>query len=1158
MFQSNSEGPLRLTSMSIASEAADVSRGKITMALLWIFLVAVLLTVGRLSAQLNTATLQGTTTDPTGSTIPDSEVNVLNSDTGAVRTTRTGSQGEYTFTSLQPGTYEVTVSHAGFQTTKQTNVILSVGQTALLNVSLSVGSVTETLEVHTTAGSIENTDTSLGTVIEQKRTVDLPLNGRQFTQLIQLQPGVVPVDNSQNSGKAANFGAGATSPGVDGQSNRSNLFFLDGLIDSNPFFGGFSFSPSVDNIEEFKAISHTDQAEFGQATGAIVSVVTRPGTNTIHGSVFEFNRNTIFNAQYKNLSSQPVAKLPYHLNQFGGSVGGPILKGKLFFFANYEGGRQANPSPAFYTVPTDAERSGDFSGVLPGNVTPTIYDPSTYNPTTKTESPFPGNKIPTSSINTGLQTYLTSIYPHANTPLAGGANNLLVTTGTRIVGDQGSVRIDYNLGSKDSLNGRYSQNATITDNPSNLANIFQTGFNGKNLGGTWIHTYTPTLVSSISVGYNTLNIPQQIILPVADQNALFVSAGFGAGFNERPGQTPFDLVPELNLNGGSYSNFWNGAGPIGPQAITQISGSVTKILGAHSVKAGGSFYRTALYTNFANNDVNFSNQGTWNPACQYGTAQTAACPTYNGTATDLGAGGDPFASLLLGLPIHAQRELGNTGVNLRQHEFSFFAQDTWQVTKKLTLNYGLRWDYGTPVTETNNRLAAYNTETKQYVVVQGDADLPSGALPANVVIGSSHAITQSRYTYFQPRIGIAYELTKQTTLRAGFGRSYDIWGLPLQVAQQNRGGWPSGVFQVSSTQNVNTSGPSLKPDGTPYTGQNPFFGNAVLPPTPFPLGGGNGFQDQNWQPASSTQYNIQVQQRLGRVGSLNLAYVGSETEHLTVNLPYNTAPPQSNSSAVKAFPDQIFGGVGATLRSFGTGTYYSFQAQLSRSFANGLVYNLSFTYSKNNALAICGTDFNVCVQNPNDTAADRGPTNLDIPLITSFNTAYSLPFGNGKAFLNQGAAGAIFGGFQINSIVTARSGIVINPADSVNSDRANAGGGNQRVNFVSDPNKGATHSAASYFNPAAFAEAPVGTYGTSGLNALRGPGFWDVDFSLFRDIPLRERAKIQLRVETFNLFNHPNLGNPTSSPVGGFDNTINSTASSYVPRVTQLAAKLIF
>lgn len=1126
--------------------------------------ILILISPGRLCAQLNTATLQGVASDSTGAVVGGATVTVRNTETGITRTSVTGVGGEYTFSALQPGTYDVTASQTGFQTTKQSKVTLAVGQIASLNISMTVGSVSQTLVVETTTSSIANYDATLGTVIQQQQVVDLPLNGRQFSQLIQLAPGVVPIDNSQNAGKAPNFGAGAASPGVNGQTNRSNIFFLDGIIDSNPFFGGFSFSPSIDDIQEFKAESHTDQAEYGQATGAIVSVVTRPGSNTFHGAAFEFVRNTIFNTQIKNFSSRPQPKLPYHQNQFGGSLGGPILKNKLFFFANYEGGRQVQPTPGFSTVPTDAERGGDFSGVLPGGVSPIIYDPTTYNPATHTESAFPNNKIPSGRIDAGMLSYLNGIYPHANTPLVNGANNLYTTTGNQTFGDQGSIRVDYNLGTNDVFNGRYSQNQASVSSASALSNIFTTGFNGKNTGGNWIHTYTPTLISQVTVAYNTLNIPQQIILPV-DQDALFTSAGLGAGFNKNPGLTPFTLVPDMGLNGGSYSGFWNGAGPIGPMAITQVSGSVSKVENHHTLKFGGSFYRTAMYTNWSGNHFDFSNKGTWNAACQFASAPNAGCPTYNANAGDLGGGGDPVASLLLSLPIDATRNLGNTGVNLRQKATTIFAQDTWTATPKLTLTYGLRWDYSTPVTETDNRLAVYNIYTQKYQIVKGDVDLPAGPLPANVVIAPTNSITNKYYGYFQPRLGIAYQATPRTTIRLGAGRTFDSWGLPLQVAQQNRGAWPSGVAQQASTQQLNIAGISTKPDNTPYTGENPFYGAAVLPASPLPAGG-LGFQDTKWQSASSFQWNLEVQQELGRIGTLKVGYVGSETEHMTINYPYNLA--HASTSQVKVYPDQIFGSPGADLMSSGTGNYNALQTQLSRAYADGFVYNFTFTYSKSQALAICGTDFNTCVQNPYNLSADRGPTNLDVPLVTTFNAGYQLPFGHGKSYVTSGPGAVILGGWQVNSIITARSGIVINPSNGANGDTANAGGGTQRVNFTGNPNAGAPHTSSAWFNPTAFALPAAGTYGTAGLNSLRGPGYWDVDFSLFRDIPIYERMKFQFRAETFNLFNHPNLSNPNGSYAGfttgaggavtynnGF-NTITSTTGTN--RVIQLAGKLLF
>jgi len=1143
----------QLTAVATFEADAFVRRPTL-LTLVLIFAVGAVLALGSppAIAQLNTATLQGIVTDSTGAVVPGAAITVRNIETDVLRSTVTGAGGEYLLSAMQPGNYELTATHAGFQTVKQTNIKLQVGQIATLNFALQIGNVAQTVEVAASGSSIANYDTTLGTVITQQQVVDLPLNGRQFSQLLQLAPGVVPIDNSQNAGKAPNFGAGAASPGVNGQTNRSNLFFLDGMINSNPFFGGFSFSPSIDAIQEFKAQSHTDQAEFGQATGAIVNVITMPGTNSLHGVAFAFVRNKVFNTQIKNFSSTPQPKLPYNQNQFGGSLGGPILKNKLFFFANYEGGRQVQPTPGFSTVPTDAQRAGDFSGVLPGGVSPTIYDPTTYNPTTHTVAAFAGNKVPASRIDAGMLAYLNGIYPHPNAPLTNGSNNLYTTTGNRTIGDQGSIRIDYNLGTKDVFNGRYSQNEATVSSAASLADIFTTGFNSKNTGGSWTHTYTPSLISQVTVSYNALNIPQQVILP-ADQDALFTAAGLGAGWNKNPGLTPFTLVPDMGLNGGSYSGFWNGAGPIGPMSIIQAAGSVTKVEGHHSLKFGASFYHTAMYTNWSGNHFDFSNKGTWNTACQFATTANASCPTFNANAGDLGAGGDPVASLLLSLPIDATRNLGNTGVNLRQNTTSLFAQDTWSATPKLTVTYGLRWDYSSPVTETDNRLAVYNIYTRKYQIAKGNVDLPSGPLPPNVIIGPSNSNTDKYFTYFQPRLGLAYQVFPQTTFRVGAGRTFDTWGLPLQVAQQNRGAWPSGFAQIASSQNLNVAGISLKPDGTQVTGQNPFYGAPVLPGSPLPAGG-LGFQDVKWQSASSVQWNAEVQQEFNKIGTFKIGYIGSQTQHMTINDPYNVAQPSTN--ATKVFPDQIFGAPGSVLISSGTGSYHSLQTQMSRAYANGFVYNFTFTWSKSRALAICGTDFNICVQNPYNLAADRGPSNLDVPLVTTFNTAYQLPFGKSRQFVTTGPGAIILGGWQINSIITARSGTVINPQNGANSDVANAGGGTQRVNFVGNPEQGAPHTITNWFNASAFAFPAPGTYGNAPLNSLRGPGFWNVDFSLFRDIPIYERFKFQFRAEAFNLFNHPNLANPVGNLGGGGFNTITSTTGTN--RVIQLAGKVSF
>jgi Carboxypeptidase regulatory-like domain len=1135
-------------------------------------------------AQITTATLNGTVTDPTGAVVPDATVTVTNVDTGVRRTTVTNQAGEYSMPAIEPGKYSLTISKGGFGTSQQNGLVLQVAQIATLNAVLKVGTANETIAVSASTAGLDTTSASLGTVIPEKEVTDLPLNGRQFSQLLQLAPGTVPIDNSQNSGKAPNFGAGAASPGVDGQTNRSNLFFLDGIIASNPFFAGFSFSPSVDAIQEFKAQSHTDQAEYGQATGAVVSVVSRSGENAIHGAAYEFVRNTVFNAKNEFAPSN----LPYHLNQFGGSFGGPIKKDKLFYYANYEGGRQSiTPSANFSTVPTAAQRAGNFSGLLPGNVSNTIYDPATFNPVTFTESPFPGNQIPASRIDGGMLALLNGIYPGTNQASnSSGLNNYSAPTKNTTTGDQGTVRVDYIVGQKDSINGRFSINRAVLASPSSLANLFETGFSGENTGASWTHVFNSSLLAQISGGYNRLNIPQGIVTPV-NQAALYTASGVGAGFTENPGGTTVDQVPAYGLNGGNYSSFWNGGGPIGPMNIVQVGGTVSKTEGRHSLKFGASYYHTWMYTNWNYNQLDFSYKGTWNAACQYvetSATAKAECPTYDSTQSNLGAGGDPVASMLLSAPVDATRNLGNSGVNLIESTPAIFAQDSWKVTPRLTVNYGLRWDYSSPVGERNNRLATYNFLTHQYEVANGDKDLPSGSLPANTVLLGRNTITTNHYADFSPRLGFAFQIDPKTTVRAGVGRTFDNWGLPLQVGQQSRGSWPSGIAQPGSTKPLNSAGLSYKPDGTPFTGQNPFFGNATIPPSPLPANG-EGFQDVNWVPASSVQWNLEVQREIAKVGSLSVAYVGSHTEHQTVLEPYDTAPASTTPVANQAnpYPDQVFGGVGSFLRSVGWANYESLQVKLTRALNNGFAYNAAFTYSQTLAFSSCHGDFsNECIQNIY-APTEYGPSFLNVPLIFTLNANYALPFGKGRQYLSSGPAAIILGGWQVNTILAIRSGLPINPTNGGNSDTANTGNTTsnvQRVNYVGNPNKGAPHTKAEWFNPSAFALPANGTFGNAGINSLRGPGYWNDDLSLFRDIPLSEKYRLQFRAEAFDVFNHPNLGNPDNdSPTGinlgyagtrtvngvttypnGF-NLITNTVPNYGPgasRALQLALKLLF
>src|SRR5450755_176867 len=388
--------------------------------------VLVLSSPGQLVAQINSASLEGTVTDGSGAVVDGAQINAENTATNSIRTTITNSTGAYSLQALEPGVYTVTITKTGFSTYKQTNLILAVGQFASLDPALKVGSISEIVEVSAEAATLQTSDSTLGGVITTREVVDLPLNGRMFTQLLQLEPGTVPVDVSQNNGKQPGFGSGSPIPAINGGTNRSNLFYIDGIYATDPFFAGFSFSPSIDAIQEFKEQTHTDQAEFGGSTGATVTVVTQPGTNSFHGSAFEFLRNTAFDARNTFAESPTTGlptKFPYHQNQFGATFAGPIIKNKLFFFAYYEGGRQHQSTPSYNFVPSVAERSGDFSGLGPtGQPLPLIYDPASYNPVTQTETTFLAetgkNAIPTGRIDTQMQAFLNGTYPMPNSTAA--------------------------------------------------------------------------------------------------------------------------------------------------------------------------------------------------------------------------------------------------------------------------------------------------------------------------------------------------------------------------------------------------------------------------------------------------------------------------------------------------------------------------------------------------------------------------------------------------------------------------------------------------------------------------------------------------------------------------------------------------------------------
>lgn len=1068
-----------------------------------------------LSAQINTAIVGGTIVDASGASIAGATVIVENTATGVHQQVETNSAGVFSVPQLQPGTYVVTASHEGFQSVRNPALTLEIDQVANLAITLPVGATQQTVEVTDAAPLIETSRAGLGTVISPQETVDLPLNGRQFVQLLQLAPGTVPISVSQSA--TPGIGAGSATPSINGGTNRSNLFYIDGVYATDPFFSTFSISPSIDALQEFKEQTHTDMAEFGQSTGGSVDVASKTGTNELHGSAYEFLRNDLLDARNFFAPQRGV----YRQNQFGAAVGGPILRNRLFFFGFYDGYRYTEAANNFAIVPTAAQLAGDFSGI--GRV---IYDPASYNPLTQTISAFAGNKIPANRMNLGMLAYIKNFVPAPNYSSASSQNNFLNTEPSTTNQDQGGLRIDFHASDHDTFNGHYLQSEATSTSPSSLPNeAFLSGFNGKNAGINWAHSISPTLVTELTLGYNELTHPQAYQQPNAE--AVFQASGLSAGFTDTPGGIKVPYAPGLSANG--YFGVNSGWGPIGPMYVSQYSGSASKSAGAHLLKFGAAYYQTWMYTNWAGDGESFNQQATWNPITQ--------------------SGGDGFASMLLGLPNNAGRQLGNSGVSLHMNVFGLYGEDSWRVTSKLTVNYGLRWDYSSPVTDKFNRLTTIGLGDGSWLLAKGDKDAP-GTLPAGVAFLDRSSLTKPNYSNFSPRLGFAYQVAPKTVLRGGFGIFYDNWSGGLQSAQNARGAWPSGASQ--SVGNLNTAG--ISPG---VTAQNPFVGlTTALPSSPFPSGG--SFVAPDWKDSYSSQWNFQIQQQVTKSSKASLAYVGSSTMRVPIQVPFNQARPgpgaiyprqpyqdMSSPNAVSTF---------AMLQSVGRASYESLQAQFDQRFSGGLFFITSFTWSRNFNIG-CADFWEACsIQNTYNLNGERGPSPLDVPLVFAFSPGYKLPFGKGKRYLSSGPASWLLGDWQVNGIFTARSGTVFTP--TINFDNANVGGGVAERPDVAGSSSLGNPTIEEWFNVNAFVLPNKYTFGNAGRNSLRGPGFWNLDFSVFRNFDIVERLHLQFRGEFFNVFNHTNFANPGSTLGNPNFGVITSTANG--PRTIQVALKLTF
>jgi Carboxypeptidase regulatory-like domain/TonB dependent receptor len=1172
-----------MTTMRLCRISKDWSRGSLFL----LFAVLALLQPGTAHGQAGAA-VNGTVRDASGGVIPDANVVLHNRSTNLDRNTVTNSAGFYVIPDIQPGEYDLTVSKGGFKTSQREDVTLDVNQTSTIDYTLDPGVVTQTVTVQATVAALETSTSELGVAIVRQEVNNLPLNGRNFTQLLDLTPGVSTINVSQNGslgGVWSNPIGSFSYPSINGQTNRSDFFLLDGVNNQGSFGSTYAVAPILDDVQEFKVQSHNDDASFGGALGGIINVVTKSGSQQYHGSAWEFYRGAGSDA----LPTFHPAGSPYQFtqNQFGGAGGGPIdipwhssSTPRTFFYTAYEGYRYTQSANALYTTPNvSTELAGDLSSfpnqiynpysVVANAASPSGFSNSPFLCTAGLPSPLLGNKtqasgtpcnmIPAGLIDPNMVTYAQKIFPTPN--LTGNASfNGVDSTPSNIRQDTGTLRIDHQFSERDNLWARYVGFwQPVTDSGGFVGLPHSQKTDGFNIGVGYSHAFSSSSLFEARFGRVVLTINQ-------NSNPSGAPPSFGPSIfnpnyagNFRGGA---EMVPEvaiLGFIGNSNASAHNAAQFDYTKAsnIWEGGGAFTKIYQRHTFKMG---------VDFASNNANavYLNSGVVFSAANTAAADTAALPPNTVT-------GNALASFLLGLPNSSTRR----NVVETEHggwvDGAYF-MDQWRATAKLTVNLGLRYDltlmpiYGNNgaannfVGDLDARHGIYFLERSAPACnppTVGAPCIPGGVLPANVSLTplGNGAIFHNDLKNFQPRIGFAYQFAEKTVLRAGYGRFYDNWAAITQTAQNFEGTWPSLDQLGASNTNPITGLPNVFAEDPLSQGNVP----PVTGPTPFNQS--TWFADPYLKRPYADQWNLGVQQELGTHTVLTANYVGSHGGRLDLGPYANTVNPATGQKPFSFITPTAWDYSG------GRSHYNALQVSLNGKQYKGLTYLISYTWSKSVDIGCTGWyGVEGCgIENPYNVNANEGPSAIDLPQIFVASWTYQLPFGTGQQFSSGNKAlNYVLGGWGLNGILTLTSGAPFDvgvggdPALTQNFGCCN--GYYDRLNVVSGQSLYASHKGpAGWLNPNAFSTPPtaLGSFGDLGRNALRGDNFKNIDLSLFKQFPITERYRIEFRFETFNTFNTPTWGFPDQNIQDKNFNVISSTRN-LAARQLQYGIKFYF
>ncbi|HET8783388.1 MAG TPA: TonB-dependent receptor [Pyrinomonadaceae bacterium] len=1038
-------------------------------------------------AQTHRASVRGTVYDPSKAAIPGVAISLKNVATGEARTTTSGDNGEYGLTSIPSGSYELTFDRTGFN--KETYQIeLAVNEVLLRDVNLSVAGVDHIMVDSRDEADLKKESASLGTVIENRQVTGLPLDGRNFYELSLLVPGAVPPAPGSAGSVRGDFAFS-----VNGAREDANNFLLDGVYNIDPKLNTFGVRPSVDAIREFEMLTSTYDASFGRNPGAQVNVILNSGTNDFHGSVFEFHRNAALDARnFFAPASEPKPK--YLRNQFGGAVGGPIVRDRTFFFADYEGTRSREGITRITNVPTAQERVGNFSQSVFGVPT---------NPFTG--MPFDGGAIPDFFIHpVGREIAALYPLPNRNVPF----QNFVSSPTQRDDNDSFDVRVDHRLTDKADLAFRYSfgerdlfepfTGPTLSAIPGFGDSVNRRSQNGM-VALTWV--LTPNLVNETRVAFSRVAasvtqeasvLNSQVGLPTISPRA----RDLGLSFITITGFSP--LGDEGNNPQNSVTN------------VYQVLNNASYVRGNHLFKFGA--------------DLRFTEQNAFRDVESRGRLQFS--PFFQLT-------GNALADMLLGFPLLTAVAQVDNPQKIRTESYNFFINDSWRVTPRLTITAGLRYEYNSPPVDADDRATVFDLETRNIVPVGTNGVPRSGFDPDR--------------NNFAPRVGFAWSLNERTVMRGGYGVYYDQSPLaPAESLYFNSPFFDNNIF--------------FSLPGLPLTLSDPF-------PSffPFPLPDSALAIQRDLRTGYMQHWNFNIERELGSKSVLEVAYVGSKGTKLLTARDINQPQPQVLPPGLPFVPrpDPRFDDIDL-LESRGNSNYHALQARLQQRLYHGLTSLISYTWSKSiddasNFFSSAG-DPNF-PQNSYNVAAERGRSNFDVRQRLSASYSYSLPFGKGRSYLaDDGWVSTVLTGWETHGIVTLQTGrpftvALISELDNSGTGRSILGfGANDRPNVVGNPQI-SNPTPERWFNTAAFAFPPPGTFGNAGRNILDGPGFQNVNASLMKNTSLTERLNLQFRAEVFNLFNHPNFNLPDNflgSP------TFGRISSARDPRHIQFGLKLLF